>query len=263
MHPCGGQRPCPIHERVRPKVQRPCQPEGPGLSQFANDNEGRAGPIFQSPPVVLAVIAGLVLIHAALQYAGEDWRIWALSLFAFFPPLLSSQPWCFLTYAFLHGGWPHVIFNCLWLLIFGTVVARYLGALRFLVLAAGSAIAGALVTLMLHWGEDYLMIGASGAVSGLMAAAVPVMYGRGRLAAGWPTGDPLTARALTPVQLLRNRNALIFTLVWLAITLMSGATGFTGTSFMAEGGIAWEAHIGGFIAGLVGFYVLQGRVRSR
>ncbi len=231
-----------------------------GLSQFANDNEERAGPIFQSPPVVLATIAILFLIHLALQYAGEDWQILALYYSAFLPELMGSQPWRFLTYAFLHGSWPHLIFNCLWLLIFGSVVARYLGALRFLLLSAGSAIAGALVTLLLHWGEDYLMIGASGAVSGLMAAAVPIMYGRGRLTAGWRTGDPLTTRALTPSQLLHNRNALIFTLVWLAITLMSGATGFTGTSFLSEGGIAWEAHIGGFIGGLAGFYLLQGGV---
>ncbi len=238
------------------------------LSQIANDGGGRTGPIFQSPPVVLTAIAVLAIIHVVLQYAGEDLQVWSLYAFAFIPARLSapfpmipgSQVWSFLTYAFLHGSWSHLIFNCLWLLIFGTIVARYLGAARFLLLAAASAIAGAFVTLMLHWGENYLMIGASGAVSGLMAAAVPIMYGRGRLTAGRLMGDGLTARPLSFGDLLRNRNAVIFTLVWLIITLLSGATGFTGNSFLEEGGIAWEAHIGGFIGGLAGFYLLQAGV---
>jgi membrane associated rhomboid family serine protease len=211
----------------------------------------------------------MALIHAVLQYAGESWRVWTLYAFAFIPahfggapfPMISgSQVWSFLTYAFLHGNWSHLIFNCLWLLIFGTVVARYLGAGRFLMLSAVSAIVGAFVTLVLHWGENYVMIGASGAVSGIIAAAVPIMYGRGRLMAGWPTGDPLIAPALSFSQLLRNRNAVIFTLVWLLITLFSGATGFTGNSFITEGGIAWEAHIGGFLGGLASFYALRGDV---
>jgi membrane associated rhomboid family serine protease len=217
---------------------------------------------------VLALIGALTLIHALLQYAGEDWQVWNLYAFAFIParfgdspyPMIpGSQVWSFLTYAFLHGSWTHLIFNSLWLLIFGTVVARYLGAVRFLLLSGISAIAGALVTLALHWGENYLMIGASGAVSGLMGAAVPIMYGRGRLMA-WPTGDPLIVRPLPFGELVRNRNALIFTFVWLIITLVSGATGFTGTSFITQGGIAWEAHIGGFLGGLASFYLLQGSV---
>ena len=47
--------------------------------------------------------------------------------------------------------------------------------------------------------------------------------------------------------------------IWLVVTLASGAAGWTGNSFMAEGGIAWEAHLGGFIAGLAGFYALAAR----
>lgn len=199
-------------------------------------------------------VAILVLIHGLLQYAGESWQVWSLYALAFiparftdaaFPLIAGSEAWSFLTYAFLHGDWMHLVFNCLWLLIFGTVVARYLGAARFLLLAIISAIFGAGTTLALHWGEAIVMIGASGAVSGLMAAAVPIMYG--------------SVAPLSPAALLIHRRALIFTAVWLVITLFSGATGFTGNSFMGAGAIAWEAHIGGFVAGLLAFYLLQKR----
>ncbi len=226
----------------------------------------RRQPIFRSPPVVPGLIIVLVAIHAALSFAGESWQVWSLYALAFipsrfgnepFPMIAGSQIWSFVTYAFLHLDWMHLLFNCLWLLIFGTVAARFLGAAKFLLLSALSAAGGALLTLILHWGQSYVMIGASGAVSGLMAAAVPIMYGRQTGWAGWSAGEPATTQPLSIADLLSNRNAIIFTAVWLAITLFSGATGFTGNSFMADARIAWEAHIGGFVSGLAAFYLLR------
>ncbi|MBI2717418.1 MAG: rhomboid family intramembrane serine protease [Rhizobiales bacterium] len=228
-------------------------------------------PVFQSPPVVLALIAVLAAIHGLLQLAGNDWQVWSLYAFAFiparyggepFPAIAGAQVWSFLSYAFLHASWTHLLFNSLWLLIFGTVVARYLGAFRFLLVFAIAAIAGAAATLADHWGDGTIMIGASGGVSGLMAAAMPIIYGGGKFH-GFATGDPASTVPLTPGEFLRHRGALIFTGVFLLITLYSGATGFTGNSYMAQGGIAWEDHLGGFAGGLVAFYLLaRGRLRA-
>ena len=75
------------------------------------------------------------------------------------------------------GDWMHLLFNCLWLLVFGTPVARYMGSARFLLLGLLAGVAGGLASLFLHWGEEIFVIGASGAVSGLLAAAIPLMYG--------------------------------------------------------------------------------------
>ena len=176
-----------------------------------------------------------------------------------FPMIPGSQYRSFLTYALLHANWLHLAINSVWLLIFGTITARYLGVVRFLLLAAISAIAGAAVTLAFHWGQQYLMVGASGAVSGMMAAAVPIMYGRSGRSGFWPTGDRDGSEPLSFAELMRNRNALIFAAIFLVLTLFSGATGFTGNSFMGEDSIAWEDHLGGFVAGLACFYLLRGK----
>ena len=226
-----------------------------------NWNRGPAAsaPAINAPASVLAVIAALAGIHALLSFLGNDWQVWSLFTLALnpvrftdpaFPMTPGSQYWSLVTYMLLHGDWMHVTFNCLWLLVFGTPVARYLGSARFLLLCLVAGVTGGLFSLFLHWGQEIFVVGASAAVSGLLGAAIPIMYGR-RVPGG--------ARPLSFTELLSNPRALMFTAVWLALTLASGAAGWTGNSFLAEGGIAWEAHIGGFIGGLAAFYLLAWR----
>lgn len=227
------------------------------MDMRSNPTGGAGQKIINSPPVVLGLIALLLAIHLALVLLGEDWQVWAMGLFGFNPLRLlpdtpitmeeGSQYWSFLTYGLLHADWVHVIVNCLWLLVFGTPVARLGGAWRFLGVCAAGAFGGSLASLMMHWGQNINLIGASGAVSGLLAASVPILYG-----AASPN------RYLSPGELLRSRSALIFMAIWLAITLFTGSADMTAGAF--EGlQIAWEAHIGGFILGLIGFYVVMPR----
>jgi membrane associated rhomboid family serine protease len=226
-------------------------------------------PIFKAPGSVLALIGIFVAVHLAILLAGEDWRVWSLYAFSFiparisgnvaFPAIYGSQVWSFITYGFLHADITHLFFNSLWLLVFGSVVARRLGSLKFLTLSALSTIAGATATLVTHWGEAAIVIGASGAVSGLMASAIPLMYGKGIRLGDTYRMDISRVRPLRPLEIITNRRAFFFTLVWLAVTLYSGATGWTGNSFVGDVRIAWEAHLGGFAAGLFGFYLLDQR----
>ena len=157
------------------------------------------------------------------------------------------RPWSVVSYSVLHGSWVHVAFNCLWLAAFGAPVVRRAGNVRTIVLALAAAIGGALA----QWLSDPLsaqpMVGISAVVSGLMAAAATFMFARPRPA--WM--GSASRRRGADWSFLRNRNALVFLGIWFAVNLLFGA--FANPFGIGEGGIAWQAHIGGLLAGLAVF----------
>ena len=218
-------------------------------------------PAINLPRVVWALIVALIGIHFILEWGGEHWQAFAVYTFAFIPARLGlahfPQPpgaavWSFLTYGFLHADWTHVLSNCLWLAVFSKPVQERLGTLRYLILLALSIVAGAAATLVLHWGEALQLVGISGGVSGLLAAAIPLMYGkrepngRGRL------------RPLRPLEIVQDSRALTFSLMWIGLTAVTATSQFITTDAMiAHNVVAWEAHVGGFIIGLIAFYALD------
>jgi membrane associated rhomboid family serine protease len=166
-----------------------------------------------------------------------------------------AKLWTGLSYALFHGSWSHVLMNSVWLAAFGTPVARRCGVWRFLLLASVTAFAGALVFVLMNPLQALPLIGASAAVSGMMAAAAwfafsrPVWLLEGRLSE--PHERPRESLAAT----LANRQVLVFLGVWFAtnavFALIARPLGITDAS------IAWEAHLGGFLAGLVLFPLLD------
>lgn len=224
-------------------------------------------PAINVPGVVLAVVCLLVAIHVALWYLGEDWRVWSLYAFSFIPSRFGgeavafpegAQYWSFLSYALLHGDAMHLGSNCIWLLIFSTPLARRWSAPRYLLLLAVSAIAGAAAVLVAHWGKLLIVVGASASVSAVLAAALPIMCSPDYRFRGNELLDHRTLRVLSFRELLGNSRALAFAAIFLAMTLFTGATQITtGTAFLEERSIAWEAHLAGFLAGLILFYLLD------
>lgn len=224
------------------------------------------------PPVVLIVIVILVAIHLGLQFIKPSDRYWVEFAFAFnparfgaaaFPQLPGAAYWSMLTYGFLHADWVHLATNSLWLTIFSKPVATWLGTWRYLLILALSVIAGAVAGLTVHWGQNYMMVGASAGVSGILAAAIPIMYGTTDRKPGEPEGLFYRFRPLTLGELFTDQRALGFTVMWLGLTMITATSQYmTGTAFLEERVIAWEAHLGGFVMGLVAFYVLNRKTIS-
>jgi membrane associated rhomboid family serine protease len=220
-------------------------------------------PILNVPGVVTGLIVAMAAVHLVRLYGPfSDEAI--LYYFAFIPARLSvdattmaqlgfldqgARYWSLITYAFIHADWLHLAMNSFWMLAFGSVVARRLTALRFLLLSGLGAIAGALMYYAFHPGANAVLVGASAAVSAQVAAAARLMFVQdGRLR--WGHGQEIgTAKPLSLVQTFSNRRSLTFIVIWLGLNYAFGAAGL-GTP-EADMLIAWEAHLGGFIAGLL------------
>jgi len=165
-----------------------------------------------------------------------------------------GRPWTALSYAFLHGSWAHVLINGVWLAAFGTPMVRRCGAGRYLVLLAASSIGGAVFYAWMNPTALLPMIGASGAASGLMAAAAWFLFAP----ATWHQSGRLTQPHERPRELLGqmvlNRQVLVFLAVWFAANYLFAFIPLPGTM---GAGIAWEAHMGGFLVGLAIFPFLD------
>ena len=227
-------------------------------------------PAIQLPVVVWAVLGVLLAVQVILTLGGQGWVMWTNYLFAFIPARFGPAPfpqatgsawWSMLTYGFLHADWVHLLTNSLWLAIFSKPVSMRLGAGRYLALLVISVIAGAVASLVTHWGENLIMVGASAGVSGILAAAIPLMHGRFDSMLD-PTGSEL--RPLKPMEILKDSRALTFTLMWLGLTLITASSQYVnGQAFIEQRTIAWEAHLGGFIAGFIAFYLLDATIKRK
>jgi membrane associated rhomboid family serine protease len=161
--------------------------------------------------------------------------------------------WTFVTYALIHADLTHLFFNLVWLLAFGTAVARRFGAPRFIAFFMLTAAAGAATHLVTHLGELVPMIGASAGISGAMGAALRFIFqSSGRLnVLASRDGELYRAPAMPLAAMLRNRRVLFILLVSVGVYVLFGLRFFALPG--VEQDIAWEAHVGGFLAGLFAF----------
>lgn len=206
------------------------------------------------------MLALLVVVHVALAQVtdvDDEHLIWVLAFvparYVGFADQIPGGPlasWTsFVTHQLVHGDITHLAINCAWLLVFGSPVARRIGGGRFFIFALVCGIAGALFFMLVRWGEAVPMVGASGAISGLMGAGFRLLL---------PAIDngefhemresPRSVRLATLAECFRSRRLM---LAVVAFVIVNFVIAFAAPVVTDAAGIAWEAHLGGFAAGLL------------
>ncbi len=203
------------------------------------------------PNSIVAVLAACFMIHIARNHVlSENSNLHILFYGAFIPARYAESPgWeAFtspVTYSFLHGSFGHLLNNSVWLVAFGSPVAKAMSNLRFALFWIACSMIAALFHYLADPSSVAPMIGASGAVAGMMGAAARSGF---RLRADAESDDQ--ALMLPPIKrVLRSRTVLMFLGLYILINVGIGVFGATDGSPVAN--IAWQAHIGGLVAGFV------------
>jgi len=210
-------------------------------------------PFFRAPSIVLWLVGTLVALHAVrilLPGSRAQDMVYEYGLMparysrAFLesrmldPGTVWDRAVPFVSYMGLHNDWTHLGINCLFLLAFAPIIARRFGSVLFLLFFIVCGVAGALAYLAFNWGSPAPVVGASGAISGLMAAALRMLPGQ----------TPWAVAGETPLAPIFSRQMLVFTGMLVVISVLSGVAGLPLGGENAQ--VAWQAHLGGYAAGL-------------
>ncbi len=145
---------------------------------------------------------------------------------------------------FMHAGWLHILGNMLYLFIFGDNVEDRLGHLKYLIFYLLCGVAATLAQYAFSLGSSIPNLGASGAIAGVLGAYLIMFPGE-------------SVRVLMGTFIVRM-SAVVVIGFWIVLQVISSLSTFTPSSQMGGGGVAYMAHIGGFLAGIVLTFLLGG-----
>lgn len=210
---------------------------------IGDDNSSR-----RTVPLVTYVLIVLNVLFFLVEMSGGDAFImkWAFIPSRFLADPIGDFPTLF-TSMFMHAGWVHLGGNMLYLWIFGDNVEDRLGQGRFIIFYLFCGLGATFAQLAFSLGSDIPNLGASGAIAGVLASYL-VMFPQGRV-------QVLMGRGVIPMP------ALIVIGLWFVLQLFSGIGSIAGTA--DTGGVAYMAHVGGFVAGFVLTFFLRGNTSPR
>jgi membrane associated rhomboid family serine protease len=210
------------------------------------------------PPIVtIAIIVLCSLVFLWQQTLPEDAATIAVYAYGVVPAVLfgnDSLPsdvarippeLTILTSMFMHGGWLHIIGNMLYLWIFGNNIEDTLGHVRFVLFYLLCGAAAALVQSVINPHSEVPMIGASGAIAGVLGAYMVL----------FPSAHVLVLVPLGFFTQIMRLPALLVLGFWFVLQFIQGGLMAPGEG----GGVAYWAHIGGFVAGIVLIFLLRRR----
>jgi membrane associated rhomboid family serine protease len=193
------------------------------------------------------ILANVLVFFLELSRGDAFIRTWA-----FIPREFAANPageiQTVITAMFMHGGWLHLFGNMLYLWIFGDNVEDHFGSFRFLLFYLICGIAATFAQMAVMPNSSIPNLGASGAIAGVLGAYL-VLHPRGRVTV-------LVGRGITQVP------AIVAIGLWIVLQLVSGVGAIANSTQTGDvGGVAFMAHIGGFVAGVVlVFFFRQRRV---
>ena len=200
-------------------------------------------------PVVTYVLIAINALVFFLELNSGDAFIerWAFVPSRFLANPVGDFPTLF-TSMFMHAGWVHLLGNMLYLWIFGDNVEDRLGHVTYAVFYFLCGLGATFAQLAVSTGSNVPNLGASGAIAGVLGAYI-LMFPRGRV-------NVLMGRAIVAMP------ALVVIGLWILLQIFSSIGTFTASTQTEGGGVAYMAHIGGFVTGMILTYVLGGTRRA-
>jgi membrane associated rhomboid family serine protease len=200
------------------------------------DERPQREPMFNAPLAAIVLVGAIIAGYAVqTRFPGDS----VAEAFAFAPVNLLNGRWLTLFSAmFVHGSWGHALTNAAFALAFASPVARFFGerwtgVIYFFAFYLLCGAASNLGFAAVHWGSPGPLVGASGALSGLMGVAARLVDGQGRLGR------------------LFSRSVLSMGGAWIIVNLLIAVLGSAWVPGTGGQGVAWEAHVAGFIAGAI------------